>query len=239
MSNSLASESWHCGGHDHGEVEEANKAFFDSPGIAERYTERPEAVECARRLAAAMLKAYPFDEEKTTVMDFACGAGLISRELAPHCKSVVGVDISQSMVDLYNRSVHNQGIPPDEMRAVCVSGIKENEEQLQGMSFDVIVCAIAYHHFASIDDVTKVLATYLKPGGALLVTDLIRDASSQDVFPPSVHHIVPHRGGFTEDEIRGAFVGAGLREISFTEVEKAKARHAPQPVTFFLARGDK
>ncbi|KAI5984005.1 hypothetical protein EDD15DRAFT_2312577 [Pisolithus albus] len=49
-------------------------------------------------------------------MDFACGTGLISRELAPHAKSIVGVDISQNMVDMYNLSVHNQGkISPDEL----------------------------------------------------------------------------------------------------------------------------
>jgi len=55
--------------------EEANKDFFNTPGVAERYAERPDAVECAQRLAAVMLKAYPFNEEKTTIMDFACGVG--------------------------------------------------------------------------------------------------------------------------------------------------------------------
>ncbi|KAL4075335.1 S-adenosyl-L-methionine-dependent methyltransferase [Scleroderma yunnanense] len=241
------SEATHRQGHcvgSHHEVHddnfaEANKDFFNAPGFAERYAERPDAVECAQRLAGAMLREYPFDEEKTSIMDFACGVGLISRELAPHSKSIVGVDISQRMVDLYNLSVHNQGISPDEMRAICISAIKENEEQLQGMAFDVIVCASAYHHLASIDDVTKILATYLKPGGSLLVTDLIKDHSSQDVFPHNAQHIVPHRDGFTEDEIHNAFSSAGLHNFHFKEIARATAKHAGQPVTFFLARGDK
>ena len=68
-----------------------------------------------------------------------CHIGLISRELAPHSKSIVGVDISQRMVDQYNCGVRNQGISPGKMNAICVSALEENEEKLQGMSFDVIV----------------------------------------------------------------------------------------------------
>ncbi|KIM63765.1 hypothetical protein SCLCIDRAFT_1213926 [Scleroderma citrinum Foug A] len=222
----------------HDGFEEANRDFFNTPGVAERHAELSGAAECARRLVAAMLKAYPFNEEKTSVMDFACGAGLISRELAPHSGPIVGVDISQRMVDLYNLSVHNQGISPDEMKAVCVSAMKENEEKLEGMTFDVIVCANAYHHLASIEDVTKVLATYLKPEGSLLVADFIKGHSG-DIIPNNAEHIVPHRGGFTEDEIYNAFSGAGFRSFSFAEVAKGKFKHVDQPIAFFLARGDK
>jgi 2-polyprenyl-3-methyl-5-hydroxy-6-metoxy-1,4-benzoquinol methylase len=64
--------------------------------------------------------------------------GLISRELAPHTKSIVGVDISQGMVDQFNTRVENQGIPSEEMKAVCVE-LKGQEGELDGAKFDVIV----------------------------------------------------------------------------------------------------
>ena len=99
-------------------------------------------------------------------------------------------------------------------------------------------CASAYHHLPSIDDVTKILATYLKPGGSLLVTDLMK-GDSENLFSHNVQHIVPHKGGFTEDDIRNAFCGAGLNNFSFTEIAEAKSKHTGQPVTVFLARGDK
>ena len=67
-------------------------------------------------------------------------SGLISKELAPYAKSIVGVDISQGVVDRYNLSVSNQGIPPEEMRAVCAE-LKGGDEELDGLKFDVItVC---------------------------------------------------------------------------------------------------
>lgn len=73
-------------------------------------------------------------------MAFSCLSGLISRELAPYAKSIVGIDISQSMVDCYNRKVFNQGIPPEEMKAVCAE-LRGEAEELGGLKFDVItVC---------------------------------------------------------------------------------------------------
>jgi hypothetical protein len=42
------------------------------------------------------------------------------------------------MVDQFNLSVSNQGIPPEEMRAVCCD-LTVAPDQLDGMKFDVVV----------------------------------------------------------------------------------------------------
>jgi len=64
--------------------------------------------------------------------------GLISRELAPYARSILGVDISQAMVDQYNLRVFNQGIPPEEMHAVCAE-LEGKDGEPEGQKFDVIV----------------------------------------------------------------------------------------------------
>jgi len=84
----------HSHSHDYSE---ANKLYFDHHE-AEKYDKRQDAMELARRQSNAMIKSYPFDESKTVVMDFACGTGLISRELASYTNKIVGVDISEAMV---------------------------------------------------------------------------------------------------------------------------------------------
>ncbi len=48
-----------------------------------------------------------------------------------YAKSIVGVDISQAMVDLYNRRVDDQGIPYEEMHAECVE-LKGEDGELGG-----------------------------------------------------------------------------------------------------------
>jgi ubiquinone/menaquinone biosynthesis C-methylase UbiE len=105
------------------------------------------------RVAEAVRKACAFDE-KTTVMEFACGTGafmidaqyykrdpissrfylgLVSKQLAPFCKHIVGVDISQGMVDQYNKRTENQN-----MKAMCAE-LKGEPGELDDEKFDVIV----------------------------------------------------------------------------------------------------
>ncbi len=63
---------------------------------------------------------------------------MVSRELAPYTKQIVGVDISQGLVDEFNLRVNNQGLTPDEMKAVCVH-LKGVEGELDNQKFDVII----------------------------------------------------------------------------------------------------
>ena len=138
---------------------EANREHFDK--TAKQYNNTPGAEAVARIAAEAMRGVYAFsdDEENGTVLlDFACGTGessfyqaldsfgpplimflgLVSQALAPYCKKIVGVDISQGMVDEFNSRVDNQGIPREEMHAVCLN-ILTGDGELSGQLFDVIV----------------------------------------------------------------------------------------------------
>ncbi|RXW21817.1 hypothetical protein EST38_g4043 [Candolleomyces aberdarensis] len=169
--------------------------------------------------------------------------GLLSQHLAPYAKSIVGVDISQGMVDLYNASAVNQGLLPEELRAVCVDILSEGlreDDPFGSQRFDLVVCASAYHHFESIDNVTKKLVSHLKEdGGTLMVVDLIYSESLVDgldeVFPEHEDGIVAHRGGFKPEAIINAFRNAGLEDVEFQPAINVKKKgHSLQ---LFLAKG--
>lgn len=66
--------------HAHGDVAAANRDHFDK--TAHTYDDQPGALEAARRVSAAMLKLYPFNEDTTTVLDYACGTGACARKPA-------------------------------------------------------------------------------------------------------------------------------------------------------------
>jgi SAM-dependent methyltransferase len=224
------------------ELVEANRQHFDSQAhvhgntitllcswpkltvLNAGYDANPVSQLLAKKCGAAILKASSFDEDKTVVMDYACGtggfyvfifqregiltglSGLLSQALAPHTRTLIGVDISPKSVAYYNERVANQGISKDEMRAVCVELSERGAEEVDafdGVEFDVIVvsqvtlthsscaspaitfnsqCTNAYHHFDDIAAVTKTLVSYLKPGsGILLVVDLLRSSSSESL----------------------------------------------------------
>ncbi|KAF9533650.1 hexaprenyldihydroxybenzoate methyltransferase [Crepidotus variabilis] len=200
-------------------------------------------VEMRQKVSTTFKKQYEFDETKTTVLDFACGNGSISRELAGDSKSIVGVDISQTLVDSYNKRVSDQGISPDKMRAVCVE-LKGEEGELDGLKFDVVVCSAAYHHFENVANMTKILTFFLKPGGVLLVLDILdpedinegTSGTSGSLFPAEFHHIVSHKKGFKTEDIRKIFEGAGLTCSIDTSIHTEL--HG-QDVVLFVARGQK
>ena len=108
-------------------------------------------------------------------------------------------------------------------------------------------CNLAYHHFESIGDVTRTLAFFLKPGGVLLVVDILKptegcvdaDASlsAESIFPDHVDHIVAHKAGFTADVIRHTFTSAGL--VSFHIEAAIPVKKHDKDFQLFLAKGTK
>ncbi|KAJ1300222.1 hypothetical protein OPQ81_005053 [Rhizoctonia solani] len=224
-----------------GVLMDANRQWFDTQAqnYEGGYEAQVIAQEISQQASAEFLKAFPFDKSQTVVMDFACGTGMISQKLAPHSKRIIGVDISSKSVELYNEHVAKQGVPREEMKAICVDLTERGNtrnDPLDGVEFDVIVCSGAYHHFADIDDMTKVLASYLKPGtGTLIIGDII--ASPEAEYVLSLHeHKVVHTSGFNEELIRSAFVDAGgLRDFSFKPA--FRMNWYGRDVDLFIAKG--
>ncbi|KAJ7585184.1 S-adenosyl-L-methionine-dependent methyltransferase [Mycena floridula] len=222
--------------HHHGpEVQDpatANKDHFNK--TAHEYNDMPGAREAAKGVADAVLQLYPFDKNTTTLMDFACGGGLVSLALAPHAKSIVGVDISQGMLDQY---IKTNAAYAESISTVCTNLLENPEDpgELSGKKFDVILCSLAFHHFPSTEDATRILASFLNPGGALIVAEFNKfpvmpghaghghghgasdadaqgsDAGGTDVKPAFVVSMSP----IGPDELGKLFEGAGLTDLSF------------------------
>jgi len=191
--------------HEHGhDYAKANAEHFDKESKNQGLTEA--AAELAQLSAPYILKQYAFDKETTEVLDFAAGWGLVSKQIIPHAKSILGVDISQGMVDVYNDTGSKEGT--GNMKAVRVE-LKGEDGELDGQKFDVVTCNMAYHHFADIRQMTKILAGFLKPGGKLIVSDF---RTGGEGVRKDFSHVVAH-DGMSEDVLRDAFTYAGLTDI--------------------------
>lgn len=95
---------------------------------------------------------------------------------------------------------------------------------------------MAYHHIASVEDTTRMLCSLLKPGGSLLVADILKDGGKRD-FPEFAQQLVPHTEGFNRDEMKALFEGAGLVQFALTNATSANM-HGTW-LQLFLARGAK
>ncbi|KAF8496734.1 S-adenosyl-L-methionine-dependent methyltransferase [Russula emetica] len=266
--STLASASASTQSHDQNQLEAANIAHFDALGH-DFDKQNPFSAEFADRLSRALrrlsrsrsadssssssdnvISSLVLDEDTTSVLDYACGSGQISRALAPYVAQLVGVDISPRMVEVYNTRASTQGLEPHEMRAV--SSLAELQQQQR---FDLAVCSMAYHHFPSVEQVTRDIVEYLKPSGILAVADIaarvhaaadgdgdgdkVNESESEapSIIPAEYEHLVSHTRGFTEEYMRTLFEGAGL--VNFTFDQFTSAKWHGRDIDFFLATGTK
>ena len=87
---------------------------------------------------------------------------------------------------------------------------------------------------------SRFLASFLRPGGALVVLDIKAAPDGRQLFPETHHHLVPHRHGISEAHLRGAFEGAGLTfELKDTSMLALPSVLKEARTTWFVARGVK
>jgi SAM-dependent methyltransferase len=99
------------------------------------------------------------------------------------------------------------------------------------------VCSASYHHFDDIAKMTNLLATYVKPGGSLLVADILKEPrpEGEPALLEKYKDVVAHPDGFSDEEMRAVFEGAGLTDFEFVNATKATVHS--RDANIFLAKG--
>ncbi|KAK1236419.1 hypothetical protein PQX77_000359 [Marasmius sp. AFHP31] len=189
-----------------------------------------------KKLLTHVLKAASFDKNTSEVMDFGCGNGFNASLLVPHAKTILGVDVSSGMVDEFNKNVKKWGLGEDGNISAIHADLTEGG--LDGRKFDIIfvrsLCrlpyrvfmpnqhqsiqsSMVYHHLPSPEETTKLLASYLKPGGRLLVTDWIK--GERETYTEQIGSIMKV-DGFSEEEMKFVFESGGLKFLGFEGAAK-------------------
>jgi predicted TPR repeat methyltransferase len=190
------------------------QAVFDSfadtfeSKLARLYYRAPELV------AAALDSSGLAANGSLDVLDVGCGTGLCGPLLAPYKRRLVGVDLSQGMLE----RARDKGIYDELVHA-------ELTAYLQRMSgaFDVIVSADTLVYVGALEAVADAAAAALRPGGVLVFT--LEEAVADD--SGSTYAIQPH-GRYTHHAayVSGLLAGAGLR-VTIDRAELRKESGAP------------
>lgn len=100
------------------------------------------------------------------LLDFGCGTGQTSTQLAALGAFVVGIDISPKLIELARRRAELDGVT-DHVQFQNVDLLKAPPD-----SFDLILCSAVLHH-VDYSVVLPILRSYLKPGGKIVIGEPI------------------------------------------------------------------
>ena len=156
------------------------------------------------------IRLYP-DLENPHILDLGCGPGDISIRVArrhPTCQ-ITGIDASQPMIAFAEQAVQKAGFQ-DRVQFLC----QRFQDVNLSSSADAIISNSLVHHVPNPLRFWYSLKTLLKPGGPVLVMDLLRPES-----PAAAQAIVDEQAAGEPERLRHDFYHSLL--AAFTEDEVA------------------
>lgn len=117
-----------------------------------------------------LLKQLPV--QCKTALDIGCGTGEFSRLLARRAEKVVALDLSPKMIEVAKQRSGQFSNIDFEVADVL-------QRQLSADTFDVIVSIATLHHLP-VENLLPKLKAALKPGGKLLILDLVEHENWQE-----------------------------------------------------------
>ncbi len=165
-----------------------------------------------RALAHGLLRLLP----PMTIADLGAGEGTLSQLLARTAKKVIAIDNSPAMVEFGSKLAAEHGLKNLEYRLGDI-----DSPPIKGGTVDLALFSQALHHAASPGNALAAAHKILKPGGRLMVLDLLNHSFEQ------ARTLYAHVWlGFSEVELLRLVEKAGFREAEVSVVSReARAPH--------------
>jgi ubiquinone/menaquinone biosynthesis C-methylase UbiE len=109
---------------------------------------------------------------RRSMLDVGCGAGHLGFALAPLFNQVVATDLSPSMLATVRRTAVQKGLPQIEVKQASAESLPFPDG-----SFDLVCSRYSAHHWHDVTAALREMRRVARPGGALLMIDLMGDES--------------------------------------------------------------
>jgi predicted TPR repeat methyltransferase len=158
------------------------------------------------------------------ILDAGCGTGLCAPLLAPAARRLVGVDLSNGMLE----HARNKGLYQEVVQGELTAYLREHPQ-----AFDVVVSADTLVYFGALEDAVAAAAAALRPGGIVVFT--VEEA--QDPASTAPYALQPHgRYAHRADYVERLLVGQGLYPV----IDRAPLRkESGLPVAGLVVRAAK
>lgn len=192
-------------------------------------TAAPITNEDALRMIIVAARPGPGD----TVLDVACGGGIVVCAFAPHVQRATGIDVTPAMLEQARQLAADKALTNVAWRQGDVSALPYTDA-----SFTIVVTRFAFHHFTDPLAVLREMVRVCAPQGRIIVVDT---CSSEDRAKAAEFNRLErlrdpsHARNLTLAELKGLFAEVGLPEPQESfyelrdEVRNLLARSFPNP----------
>ena len=141
-----------------------------------------------------------------SVLDVACGPGLVACAFAPRAAHVTGIDITAAMIEQARLRQREQGLPNLSFQVGNAVPLPFADD-----TFSVVVTRYSFHHFQEPGQALAEMIRVCRPGGRVLVADVaVRPECSAAYDHLEILRDPSHTHALTVTEFEQLFVRSGL-----------------------------
>jgi len=166
--------------------------------------------------AASHLQALPaLLDEHWTIGDLGCGTGQVAAALAPFVARVIAVDRSGEMLQAARRRLR-------ELPTVDVKRGELEALPIADAELDAATLLLVLHHLPDPGAVLTEAARVLKPGGRLLISDML--PHDREEYRQQMGHVWL---GFGDDQLRRLLAASGFERVRIVPLPALAAAKGP------------
>jgi len=166
-----------------------------------------------------------------TVLDVACGPGLVACEFARIASHVTGIDITEKMIDLARTHQEELGLSNLSWKIGNVSPLPYADE-----SFNAVITRYSFHHFLDPRAVLSEMIRVCINNGTILIADVALPADKVDAYNQVEKLRDPsHTRALSYEEWNKLMMDSGLKNLQRSsyklemELEKLLGSCFPNP----------
>jgi ubiquinone/menaquinone biosynthesis C-methylase UbiE len=158
-----------------------------------------------------------------TVLDVACGSGIVACAFAAVASQVTGIDLTPAMLEQARALAEQRGLTNLSWRQGDIETLPFPDE-----SFSLVLSRYAFHHFLRPEAVLSEMARVCRPGGRILIADAAPSPDKADAYNYFEKLLDPsHARALTLEEFRDLSSRAGLHNVrlAFYKMEEELEQH--------------
>lgn len=141
-----------------------------------------------------------------TVLDVACGPGMVACEFAKHSKFVTGVDITPAMIEQAMKRQQEQKLDNLEWNVGNAIPLPYADN-----TFSLVLTRYSFHHLLEPEEALSEMIRVCKHGGRVMVADVAIESSKSEAYDRlEILRDPSHTHALTKDEFASLLLSSGL-----------------------------